>query len=149
MWVPGACLGLGSEGEMGTRGVRGSRGAPALTLDARCLSLHGELCIPSCRGMGWSQTIPLYLRLWTPWSPVFSPPHHGEVQRGEGTCLQSHSMPTGDLVPNLLLFHPTPSRRNQHLHYPESITQPSKLEPWGSQFFAKWTGQKGKLTPLS
>ena len=92
---------------MGTRGVRGSRGAPALTLDARCLSLHGDLCIPSCRRMGWSQTIPLYLTpggLWTPWSPVFSPSHYGEAQRGEGTCLQSHSMPTGDLVPNLLLF---------------------------------------------
>lgn len=44
--------------------------------------------------------------------------------------------------------HPTHSKRNQHLCYPEGIAQSQQLEPWSSQFFAKWTGQRGGLASL-
>lgn len=124
------------------------------SLDARlfhsmelCADHSPSFTLTLTRRMAWSQTIPLYLTLGDPWTPlnlVLSPPHHGEAQRGEDTCLQSHSMPTGDLVPNLLLSHPTHARRNQHLYYPESITQPSKLEPWRSPVPCKVDKTEGR-----
>ena len=84
----------------------GTRGSPASPLAALCLSPQGDLCIPLWWGRERNQTISLFVTpggLWMPQSQVLSL-HHSEAQRGEGTCLQSHNMPTGDPVHNLLLF---------------------------------------------
>lgn len=82
------------------------------------------------------------------WSPTFFH-HQDEAQRGKDTCLQSHSTSAEGLGRSCCPSPPTCSRRNQHLCYPEASLRPSQWGPWSPQIFAKWTGQKGEVTPLS